>query len=389
MNKRAKAKQSASKTLGYTLPKLHTGKEWYIDFRCFCPTDGTMKRKKYHFRCYKKLTEKRAYANKLIKRITEKLEKGWNVWAEHSNAKEYTHFYDVFDIYIKTITREKESGILRLKTFQSHLSMIKVFQEWVEKHNEPLIYIYQFNKEIALEFLDYIFIEKRRTARTRNNYKTFLYGFSEWLIEKNYLEENPVIDIKKMREEQKNRNAFTPQQMQKLKKHLTETKQNYFLFACMMEYYTFIRPRELTFLKIGDIKLKEQKIIVHASFAKNKRDEAVAINERLVKMILDLKILEKPSNWFLFGKKFAPAPEQAPDRIFRDKFARIRKKLKWGKDLQFYSLKDSGLRDLANSVGIVIARDQARHTDISTTNRYLKCDFLSVHTEAKTFEGEL
>jgi hypothetical protein len=55
----------------------------------------------------------------------------------------------------------------------------------------------------------------------------------------------------------------------------------------------------------------------------------------------------------------------------------------------FYSLKDSGIRDLANAAGIVVARDQARHADISTTNKYLQGSSLTVHEETKHFEGHL
>jgi len=40
-------------------------------------------------------------------------------------------------------------------------------------------------------------------------------------------------------------------------------------------------------------------------------------------------------------------------------------------------------------MGIVIARDQARHTDISTTNKYLQGRDLPVHDETKHFKGEL
>lgn len=55
----------------------------------------------------------------------------------------------------------------------------------------------------------------------------------------------------------------------------------------------------------------------------------------------------------------------------------------------FYSLKDSGIRDLANAAGIVVARDQARHADISTTNKYLQGKSLTVHEETKHFVGRL
>ncbi len=33
--------------VSYTLPKLHTGKNWYVDFTCYDPAEQKMKRKKY------------------------------------------------------------------------------------------------------------------------------------------------------------------------------------------------------------------------------------------------------------------------------------------------------------------------------------------------------
>ena len=65
----------------------------------------------------------------------------------------------------------------------------------------------------------------------------------------------------------------------------------------------------------------------------------------------------------------------------------MRKALKWDKCYQFYSLKDSGIRDLANAHGVVVARDQARHSDISTTNRYIQRH--GVQYETLNFEGNL
>lgn len=50
----------------------------------------------------------------------------------------------------------------------------------------------------------------------------------------------------------------------------------------------------------------------------------------------------------------------------------MRTALGWADCYQFYSLKDTGIRDLANSEGVVVARDQARHSDISTTNKYIQ-----------------
>ena len=38
----------------------------------------------------------------------------------------------------------------------------------------------------------------------------------------------------------------------------------------------------------------------------------------------------------------------------------MRKALKWDTCYQFYSLKDSGIRDLANAHGVVVARDESQ-----------------------------
>ena len=48
----------------------------------------------------------------------------------------------------------------------------------------------------------------------------------------------------------------------------------------------------------------------------------------------------------------------------------------------------TGMRQVAAAEGIVIARDQARHTDVHTTNKYLKGNE-PVHDETKHFDGEL
>ena len=131
-----------------------------------------------------------------------------------------------------------------------------------------------------------------------------------------------------------------------------------------MEYYTFIRPDELSNIRLGDIKIKEQKVFVSSTISKNRRDGMVGLN-------------------------FKPSIQKADSRIFREYFNKVRAFLRYPKNYQFYSLKDSGIRDLANAEGIVIARDQARHADISTTNKYLKGDNMTVHEETKHFEGNL
>jgi integrase len=240
-----------------------------------------------------------------------------------------------------------------------------------------------------MDFLDYVFQDRDVSARTRNNYRGWLYTLAEWMIERDYITSNPVEGIKNLREDTKKRDPLTMHQLKELRAYLNKTGEQHFLLACMLEYYAFIRPNELCFLRIGDIKVSEQKIVVDGSWSKNRRDEAVGLNQKILRLMIKLGIFRYPSDYYLFGKKFFPSEEQADSRIFREKFMKIRDILGWKDSIQFYSLKDSGIRDLANAAGIVIARDQARHADITTTNRYLKGDASAVHEETKTFDGNL
>lgn len=260
--------------------------------------------------------------------------------------------------------------------------------EYNEKRYPSIIYMYQFDISFISDFLDYILLDRDSTARTRNNYRTWLSAFCGYLVEKKYIITNPVEHIRCLPEHDKFRDAFSHSQLRIVKNYLKNENPHY-LLACMMEYYTFIRPDELSNIRIGDINIEEQKVFISSDISKNRHDGMVGLNDELCRMMMHLDILSKPSHFYLFGKTFRPSEEKADSRIFRDYFSRIRKILHFPESIMFYSFKDSGIRDLANAEGIVIARDQARHANIVTTNRYLKGDSLTVHEETKHFKGEL
>lgn len=205
---------------------------------------------------------------------------------------------------------------------------------------------------------------------------------------KQYMETNPCERIKSLKEEDKKRTAISPEDLKRITKYLSENDP-YYLLVCRMEYYTFIRPEELTNIKLCDINLKEQKILVASNISKNRRDGMVGLNDEIIKQMIDLHIFDNDTNCYLFSKGFKPGYKKITTRVIRDRFYKLRSVLKLPDTYLFYSFKDSGIRDLANSAGIVVARDQARHTDISTTNKYLKGSSLTVHEETKHFVGEL
>ncbi len=379
---------SPSEILNYTLPKLHTGRSWYVDFKCFDPACGQMKRKKYMLDSIRKVSDRKERAAEIMANVTVRLRKGWTPWADVSDRRGYAQLKDVLDLYRSHILKMLAAGSMKKKTHYDYTSRLNHLQEFISSRAIPIIYMYQFDHGVISDFLDYVFEDCDSTARTRNNYRTWCSALCSWMVEKRYLESNPVERIKTIPEAEKQRDALTPEQLLQLKESLGKTDRH-FLLACMFEYYTFIRPTELSFIRLQDIFLKEQKVFVSSAVSKNRREGMVGLNDTLPKLMLDLGVFRNPGGFYLFGPDMKPSEQKADPRIFRDRFAKLRKLMGWPKSLMFYSLKDSGIRDLANAEGIVIARDQARHSDIATTNRYLKGSSMAVHEETKHFKGQL
>lgn len=239
-----------------------------------------------------------------------------------------------------------------------------------------------------LQFLDWLFYDRGVSPRTRNNYRTWLRSFTSWARLQHLIDGDPMDGIAPMREPGKIRQPLPAVTLRRIKEYLV-LHDKHFLLAVMLEYYTFIRPGELSELRIGDIDVKRHAIHVRASISKNGKAEMVGLNNGIVSLMRELGTLKAHKEWYLFSCRLRPGTVKLDSRMFRDRWARLRKRLAIPREYQFYSLKDSGIRDLANSAGIVIARDQARHSSIAVTNKYLQGRDRPVHTETIRFKGAL
>lgn len=376
---------SLTEVLKFTYPKLHTGDKWYVDFYAYDPADCKMRRKKYHLDNIEKLKERRKRANELIESLTKLLRSGWSPWIDADSNRAYTLLEEALNKYEAFVER-----MPKYKTRKSYTSRLNILRKYNSQRLLPIRYVYQFDTAFVSDFLDYIYLDREVNPRTRNNYRQWCQSLAAFFMEKQYLKSNPVEVIKDIAEVGKKRQPLTALMLKQLEAHLREAHP-YFYLACMMEYYTFIRPEELSHITLGDINVKEQSVFVAADVSKNKRDGKVGLNDKIVRFMIDLGVLSHPSSYYLFGPKVSrPSETRGDSEMFRRKWnSLVRKGLGWSDCYQFYSLKDSGLRDLANSEGIVIARDQARHTDVSTTNKYLQGRDKPVHDETKHFKGNL
>ncbi len=378
---------SSSLIIGFTLPRLHTGKNWYVDFFAYDPVSNGMKRKKYMLDRTHGRSARRKMATLLISNLTQRLIQGWNPFVSNDATRHMTPFCDVLQGYRDYVAALETKGTLKHKTAYDYLGRVTSLECYIRDCHVGIRFVYQFDRSFIVDYLDYLILDKDVSATTRNNHRTWLSTFCSWLVERKYIDGNPCEDIHMLRESDKKRDALTKAALVRMREYLNKNNR-YFLLACMMEYYTFIRPDELRHIKVGHISITDREVTVPAEVSKNHKERRVGLNKKVLHLMIELNIFDAPSQYYIFGENLKPGPSMVYVNSFRLEWKKMRTALHWPDSYQFYSLKDSGIRDLANAEGVVVARDQAGHSDVAVTNRYLKKDSV-VPDSVKEFEGEL
>ena len=373
----------------WTYPMLHKGKRWYVDFYILDPASNTMRRKKYMLSRYKKVKAKNEMAKQKIEWIVSEVKQGWNPFVNARTVREFTSWDTVVSRYKDYLQIAGRKGLLKEKTAYDYQSRVKNFEQFLVETGTHLIYIYEFNRTLCVEFLDYLYFDKDVSAVTRNGYRTWLSTFASWLIDKDYIakDQNPVTDIKQLREEEKKREPLTKSALSAMRDYLS-SQNPHFLLACYIEYYVNIRPDEMRHLKIGYINIRDCIVSLPGKFAKNRKRQEVTVPKKVLKLMIDLGIFKAPSQYYIFGPELRPSMEQIAVNRFRQEWAKMRKALGWPDSYQFYSLKDTGISENIDKYGLLTARDQARHADAVTTNRYAKVKH-TAHIELREWDGDL
>ncbi|PTL32436.1 integrase [Prevotella sp. oral taxon 376] len=387
-----KRKTAIEEIVAWKTPRLHQASECYVSLSAFDPSRGKMCLKKFMLGHIKGKRAQRAYGEALIKRLTEKLVQGWNPWVEIVQPLEYTSFDDACGRYEEYLLKMLGEGNMREDTVASYTSRIRILRKWKEKEKINLHYSYQFNKVLVGQFLDYIFIDRNNTIRTRNNYLSWLKTFCKYLVERGYIPNDPTegYSCVKRNRQLKNRDVIPDDVLIKIKNWAWKHNRHY-LLACYILHYLFVRPKEMSYLKIGDFNIKKKTLFLHGLNTKNHNDALLTMPDHVLRLMIDLHIFDSPSNYYLFSHGFAPGPERRSEKSFRDYWHHyIRKNLKMTDRYKFYSLKDTGITNMLRAnTDILTVRDQARHSSILITDIYTPKDLQNANDLLLNYKGVL
>lgn len=375
--------------IGYTLPEYRENKGCsYIEFYAYDPTLGRMRRKRIKTNRIKGVLKRRQYVRDVIRRLNDQLCHGWNPWIA-KDTSDLLIFEDALSRYEDHIEKMLESGYYRKETYLGYKSYIKILRQYTKQEN-PLYYVYQFDRKYCVDFLDYVFIDRNNGAQTRNNYLNFLRVFSGYLVEKGYLQSKPTDGISPISKRlyKKERTVIPPDAVGRIADYC-KAHDPHFLFACYLLYYCFIRPVEMTRLRVRDFNLKSGTVTIPAESSKNKQKQTVTVPKKVILYAISLGVFSAPMDHYIFSYQLRPGTEEVDPKHFRDHWDKLRKPLKLRSEWKFYSLKDTGITAMLKSkMSSIDVRDQARHSSLAVTEVYTDHSE-EVNPEILNFDGEL
>ena len=384
-------KTTSHSILGYLPAKLSVGKRWFVEFYAMDPETNFLRRKRLAVPPMRPARLRRDYAASQIIEINARLAKGWNPFMAMTNPKEYVLLTDIFDRYVKYIEKMTAEDLLRPKTRNGYLSYLKTLVDWNDSRTKPAVYVYQLNQELLEEFLEWLWLDRGRAARTRDNYLMWLRTLFSYLKEKGHVSEDPTeafTMLQGKRKANKNRTVIPKVEMLRIKEYLIANRPH-FLLACYVIYYCFIRPKEMSHIRLRDISIAKSTISISKKYSKNRKDAVVTLPDHVTRLMLDLQVFNHPDGWYLFGKNFEPGEEHCPAKHFGDYWTlHMKKALKLPEEYKFYSLKDTGITDLIkDNADLLTVRDQARHSSLQMTDLYTPMEQRSANEDIKKHES--
>ena len=373
-------------SLAFTMPRITYGsKDTVLSFYAFDNQLGRMRRKRIKLNHLGRRWFIRRREREICGRFLALLSQGWSPF-ENRHDTILTRLDPVVDIvatavplsvavqrYNDFVDSEVERKVLSKATRLTYLSYSA----------KLLSYLPSSISSSDITTVDLVgFIDSMKEQKLSPKYCNSVIGWLKtvfaWMLERGIVSNNPASPIKtETLARQQGRPTLTDCERESLFDRLRQHDRLEFLLACMMEYYTYIRPNELYRVRVRYINIKEQTVTIPAEISKNRKSAKVTVPSVVVDLMKELGIDRHRGDDYLFGKGLKCGPTIGNAKQF-GRFWERHVACKGGiypeleeRGIVFYSLKNSGITDmLQRGVPSAVVRDQARHQDLSTTEIY-------------------
>jgi integrase len=275
---------------------------------------------------------------------------------------------------LNEVLNSKKTRISK-KSFSDFKTHLIHFQDYTEIHQN----------QDAEAFLNWLASEKKLNPSTINGARSTLKSLYKPLVTTKKVLANPFDATTKMPEHRMGAKWYKPHQQKLLKKTIQEQEPCLWLPVQYL-YYCFIRRNEMRRLQVSDVDLFEGTINIPAHKSKNRKNQFVTIPEPLLMQMIDLKIGDYPSDFYLIGLDGLPSEKQIGENYLTLKHKRITELLNLPKYYSFYSWKHTGaVMFYKNNPGkLRELQVQLRHHSLEMVQIYLESLGISDMPELKT-----
>ena len=262
------------------------------------------------------------------------------------------------------------------------------FSEWITTSRLEKMKLEDLSRKHICAFLDEIKRVRNLSNTTYNNYRDQLKTVLQIMVEREWLKANPAAGIKRLKSRPHKYRIFTREQQRTTENYLQQHNWPLFAFTRMI-YYGFLRPVEITRLKVEHVFLDRGIIMVYSEISKNNKQQPVVITQQLGPVLAEY--LAKyagglPGSAYLFSRHFKPGLTYTHRNRFSDAHREVLKRLDLHDgSLNGYSWKHTGVTNAyLAGVDIVSIQKQCRHYSLAETEKYLRALGLRIPTELKT-----
>jgi len=347
---------------------------WCIEYYVKNPITNEFKRKREKVTNYVARygkSEARALLRVAVNQLNLKLSQGWSPFFVQENTRLYEKLTTVAEKFLKD--KEKD---LRPNTMRCYKSGVNELVNFIKK-NYPHITASIFDRGVAVQYMDFL-SDKGRSNTHYNNHRKIMIAFFNWCVEKCYAKENPFERIKSKKKETKKRIIVTPEVRKQIAGHLQRENNIGMQIALNLIHQSLLRPKEVNEIQLKHIHLEEKYILVPPDVAKNHNERKATLSDKTIELIRQLNIEKLPQTYFLLGggqrgHSLLPCKESANQNRISKNWVQLQRKLKFPKEMQLYSLRDTGIYEMLKSgIDDLSVMQHADHHSLEMTSRYAK-----------------
>lgn len=340
----------------------------------------------YNLNRIKSIKLRRKTGRDIVAQLNKLLPLGypWKQIEDENAVLSVTDLREAVEFAVKMKTAD-----LTERTVSSYASMVEIFLSHIEGKFKKIT-VAHFKKKHVQSFLDYLTVDRRtrRGERLSNkSYNTYLFlmkGIWKILIDREYTAFDPWQTFKQKKVKEKTARDYSPEELRIIVRRVGQ-EDKYLLLAILLEYYCFIRPTELTKLRVRDLRIDDNRIMLSGEITKNGKNRTPTVPRCAIDFIKSFQFESFGSNSWIFGRKkkrakiiTTCADFKVSYKVFNNRLKKIIRQLHSEGALSdirgmiFYGMKDTGATDLIEQgINAYELMQQLGHSSLNQTQIYL------------------